>query len=128
MNQVNSWAALFNQAVANTHINAMPKKAKAEDWFMLRDRWNSYPESQRRFYLAAALGRYVLNQQEKGEAVDPDVIAAFSFGASRRLEDFADSEKKAIAMAIIDAERYSKLDNALISRQRAFKSRLYQAD
>lgn len=126
MTTPNNWTALLNQAVANMHINAMPKKPKAEDWFMLRERWNKYPKSQRAFYLATALGRCLLAAAEKSQTVEPEIIAKFQ--ANLGLEDYSDCEKRMIAAAIRDAERYSKLDNALISQQRALKKRLSRPD
>lgn len=122
----NSWRGLLEQAVAHTHINTMPKKPKAEDWFMLRERWNKYPDSQKEYYLATALGRYLLGSARQSQTVDPEVVKRFQ--TSLRLEEFNDTDKRMIAAAIMDAERYSYVDNALISEQKALKKRVNQPD
>lgn len=100
---VGDWRGLRSALLAQRQAAQKPKCKR--DWFFLRERWNRYTDEMRDCVLLVA-----------------------KLSENKPLEKYSDTEKRAIAMAIITINTFAQADHDLIRNEKSKWERLYQPD
>lgn len=103
MEERNRFAEEREKLLARRREKQMPQGHR--DWFFLRERWNACPDSLRQTVLKVA-----------------------GIPHNHPLEQYSNTEKRAIATAIVDIHTFAKADGDFIAREKGKWQRLYQAN